>query len=530
MIQIYNRIIPTRSEETLVFMTVIVVLVIATMSAVDAIRNLIFISISKSFRHHSTEKIFENYFRLSGGSPRQQDGHRNPLDDVEVISTFLSRSYIVHFFDILWFPMFLIALAFLHPLFTVLGLIGAVWLGSLAIWTHIIVSAPRPAGHAPDRDGLIRTENAIANSDVIVSLGMIGNVVRRWSQGYRALSEERNHHGERLAMIAAAGKASRLLIQTLALGLGGYLAINDAVSAGAIIASSVLIGRALTPVEGIITAWSRLIDADRAYHRLLHLIEADPTDDQELDLRTGSPGLSVDRLAFVDGRKVVFRNVSFDAQPGTMVAIAGPSGAGKSLLARHLVGLERGSEGMVQLDGLDMALMNSELRLQSVGYMPQADMELTGTVVDHIGRFGAFSAEDVLQAACLADANDMILALPDGYATRLGQGGCYLSAGQRRRLNLARACCGSPNLIVLDEPSSHLDEAGERSLHRAISDLLLHDSIVCIVTNKAALIQRSDLIVAFNARGETCISHPDEVLNPNIRALPAQQRRLTSVQ
>lgn len=527
MIQIYNRIIPTRSEETLVFMTMIVVLVILSMSAVDAIRNLIFIYLSNSFRNHSTQKIFENYFRLSGEPTRQN--RNNPLDDVEIISTFLSRSYIVHFFDILWFPMFLIALAFLHPLFTVLALIGAIWLGALAIWTHTLVATPKPGRKAPETDNLIKTDNAIENKDLIVSLGMIGNVVRRWSQGYQALSEEKNHHNERITLIAAAGKASRLLIQTLALGLGAYLAINDAVSAGAIIASSVLIGRALMPVEGIITAWSRLIEADRAYHRLLHLIDAAPPEDKQLDLNAGSPGLIVDRLAFLDGRKVVFRNISFNALPGTMIAIAGPSGAGKSLLARHLVGLEQGSEGNVQLGGLDMASMNGELRLQNIGYMPQANMELTGTVVDHIGRFGAYSAEDVLHAACLADANDMILALPDGYATKLGQGGCYLSAGQRRRLDLARACCGSPRLIVLDEPSSHLDEAGERSLHRAISDLLFHDSILCIVTNKAALIQKSDLIVAFNARGESCISHPDEVLNPNIRALPAQQKRLASV-
>ena len=519
MLQIYNRIIPSRSEESLFWLTLLIIILFILMSSLDAIRSIVLIYAAKECHQNLSRQAFELQLRLNSKNGYEKTTAPDNLADVENITNFLSAGYIAYFLDTLWFPMFVIGLYFLHPLFSVLAILGAIWLGLLAIGIHLSVSFTAAEERYRDKGRFANADEIKANVETVVSLGMISNAVKRWQSGYLKSFDQQFSVKERLALIAAAGRASRLLIQSLTLGLGAYLAINDSVSAGAIVASSILVGRALMPIEAAITGLNKLTSANRSYKRLVALVTSDHFGDSRLPVGQVNDGLSVDRLTLIDEQKVVFRDLSFDAAPGTMITIVGSSGAGKSALAKHLVGLRRGSEGVVRLNGMDVCSMNDSTRLLHLGYMPDTATELTGTIVDHIGRFGAFSPEEILLASSMTDANRMILSLPDGYGTRLGRDGYYLSASQRQVLNLTRACCGRPSLIVLDDPSANLDDAGEQSLHRTIDELRLEGCIFCVVTNKTALIRKSDLIVVLNARGESRVGDPRNILRPQIRAV-----------
>ena len=527
MLQIYNRIIPTKSEETLIWLTVLIVFLFIFLSVIDTIRHMIFVQLADQFETIFCKKIFEK--TLSSSAQGQMSDRDRPLRDVDQVKTLLAKGQLIHFFDILWFPAFVVALSLLHPFLACMAIAGAVWLGSLALGGHLLTSSALENGRLRARKVYAMAEEMTVNAEVVKSIGMIPGLMRRWARARLQTSTDQCIIGDQSAIITATSKTSRLVIQSLTLGLGAYLAINDAVSAGAIVASSILVGRALAPIEPAIAAFYKLFEAKAAYLRLYRLMGPNFADEQRLSLPAGRGYLTVNHLTCVQGNETILRDLSFEVGSGKMLAIVGPNGAGKSTLVKHLVGLRRGAEGFVQLDGMDLFTLSDEVRGHRIGYMPQEEPMIPGTVVDCIGQFGSFSAEDILKAAQLTNVHDMILKLPSGYATRVGGHHCCLSVGQRRRLALARAVCGMPGLVILDEPSANLDEAGEQSLLQVIDELRCNEVTICVVTHKTTLIRQSDLLVVLNARGEARVGNSRDIFTPKIRSISSQSR-LTQIE
>ena len=522
MLQIYNRIIPSRSEETLVWLTLLVIILFVFLSVIDTIRHMIFVQLADQFETSFSRACFKK--ALSFGAQEHISSRDRPLREIDQIKTLLAKGQLIHFFDILWFPAFVIALGLLHPFLACMAIVGGVWLGAFAFGSHLLTSRAAKKGRLCARDAYAMAEEMTVNAEVVKSIGMMPALLQRWGRVRLQTSADQCMVADQSAVITATGKTSRLVIQSLTLGLGAYLAISDAVSAGAIVASSILVGRALAPIEPAIAALYKLFEAKAAYLRLLRLMDMSSDDEQQLSLPAGKGCLTVDHLTCVQGNQIVLKDLSFELTARKMVAIVGPSGAGKSTLVKHLIGLRRGAEGFVRLDGIDLFTLSDEVRLQGIGYMPQEERMVTGTVVDCIGQFGSRSAEDILEATQLTDVHDMILKLPEGYATRIGGDGCYLSVGQQRRLALARAVCGMPGLVVFDEPSAFLDEAGERSLLQTIDELRHNEVTICVVTHKTTLIRQADLLVVLNARGESRVGHPEDIFTPRLRSISPQKR------
>lgn len=528
MLQIYNRIIPSRSEETLIWLTVLIFILFIFLAIIDAIRNMIFVNLSETFESYFSRITFSR--SLIVDSQLDNQNQNQSLRDVEQIRTLIAKGHLLHFFDIIWLPAFVCAIALMHPILACMAVLGAIWLCCLAIAGHILSSRSIESGRKIAQRSFAMSQDLIANRQLVTSLGITTQLLARWDKARASTSAQQTKFNDKLALLAAIGKASRFLIQSLTLGIGAYLAINDAVSAGAIVASSILVGRALTPIEATISTWHKLLEAKEAYCRILALIEDMDDDLHQPDLSKDEGRLVVEGLSCIEGNRTLVRNLSFTSEPGTVIAIVGPSSAGKSALIQRLIGLRSPSDGHVRLDGKNPLTLSDKDRHRNIGYLPQEEAFTAGSIVECIGRFGGYSAEEILFAAQITGCHDMILSLPDGYATKIGKDGSQLSAGQKKRLALARAVCGMPNFVALDEPTAHLDETGERSLIRAIDELRQANVTVCVVTHKTSLIRQCDLLVVLNGRGDSCVSRPDEVLSARIHTISMDDKPLVTNQ
>lgn len=527
MLHIYQQILPARGEEALVWLTLLIVALFVFMAVFDAIRHLFFVQLSAQLEDRFSRKTFTESLKKRAATSAP-DQHR-ALQDVDQIRTLLTKGHLLHFFDIIWFPAFAVAIALFHPLLALVAIAGAIWLGLIAVINHTTIGPSVEDARRDAISALTVADEMIAKAEVAKSLGMMPSMIHRWYKLRRQSVESHLAVSNRLAIVSAVSKTSRLLIQSLTLGLGAYLAINDAVSAGAIVAASILVGRALSPIEASVSAWQEFIKARNAYWRLAKFMSSTESDNHPIIMANCQGLLSVENLSCAYANHQIFDNVSFEALPGQMIAIIGPSGSGKSTLARHLVGIKRATKGFVRLDGVDLFMLPDEARSRHIGYVPQESHLFDGTVVDCIGRFGSSVAEDILATALIADIHNMVLRLPEGYGTRIGLDGCKLSGGQRQRLALARALYGEPSLVVLDEPCTHLDEVGERALIRTISELKGRGVTLCVVTHKTNLIRQADLLLVLNTKGESCVRRPEDIFAPRLRTVPTGQQAVASL-
>jgi ATP-binding cassette subfamily C exporter for protease/lipase len=338
--------------------------------------------------------------------------------------------------------------------------------------------------------GSLATNN-LRNAEVIEAMGMLPNLLERWFKLHGKFLQLQAEASEKAGMVGAATKFVQVSLQSLVLGLGALLVLEDKITGGMMIAASILVGRALAPVQQVIGVWKSWSSARSAWDRLNRLLEANPARETGMALPKPLGALSVEAVtAMPPGAKVpVIKNLGFAIAPGDVLGVIGPSGCGKSTLARLLVGIWPASMGKVRLDGADIFQWNKGLLGPHIGYLPQ-DIELFGgTVSENIARFGDIDAESVVLAAKRAGVHDMILHLPDGYDTRLGDGGAGLSGGQKQRLGLARAMYGDPALVVLDEPNSNLDDVGEMALFQAMRDLRQRGKTIVLITHRPSLIR-----------------------------------------
>jgi ATP-binding cassette subfamily C exporter for protease/lipase len=402
----------------------------------------------------------------------------------------------------------------LHPLLGVIALVGAIVLFALALATERLTNPLLKEANqqAAANAGYVATN--LQNAEVIESMGMLGNLRKRWEANQEHMLAMQAAASDRAGIIQAVTKFFRISIQSLILGVGAWLAIKGEATPGVMIAASILMGRALAPVEQAIAAWKNMISARGAYGRLEALLHHFPKRAKGLSLPAPSGRVAVEGLVVVppgSDRRVLV-GINFEVQPGEIVGVIGPSASGKSSLARSLVGVWRAAGGRVRLDGADIAQWNKDELGPFIGYLPQ-DVELfDGTVAENIARFGEVDSAAVLDAAARAGVHELILQLPQGYNTRIGTGGSALSGGQRQRVGLARALYGGPALIVLDEPNSNLDDSGETALIRAIQQLKSEGKTVFLVTHRMSVLAVVDKLCVLREGQLSLFGPRDKVL------------------
>jgi len=487
MLQVYDRVIPSHDLATLFGLSAIVLIAFLLQGYFDALRSRMLARIAALFDIELQERIHFALVTLPlrGTKPTLA---QQPLRDLDQVRAFLAGAGPTAFLDMPWIPLFLIALFLFHPAIGAVAICGA---AAIVAMTFLTERQSRSAAKVSTEGSAQRQTLADAlrqNAEVVRALGMTGRLAERWS----STNEHYIHHNTRLADVhanlSAAAKVLRFVLQSAVLGVGAYLTVMEQASGGIMIASSIMMGRALAPVEVALANWKQLVAAREGLVRLRAVLKA--TEAPALPavvLQRPQHTLAVENVSVVvpGTQKTVLSQISFGLRAGMGLALLGASAAGKSSLAKALVGIWPAAMGTVRLDGAAIDRWHSDDLGRHVGYLPQDVALFDGSVATNIARFDETAgSEAILDAAKVAGAHEMILRLPDGYDTRIGERGAALSAGQRQRIGLARALFGRPFLVVLDEPNANLDADGENALVSAIETLRREQSIVIVVSHR----------------------------------------------
>jgi len=535
MLQVYDRVLPSFSVPTLVGLTLLMAMLYIANGLLDFFRVRVMNRVGVRIDNDVRKPVFEAV-RLMPLKARKSGDGLQPLRDLDTIRHFFGGMGPTAFFDLPWVPVYLGVVFLLHPVLGVFSLFGAFLLVVLTLLTEQRTKAPTRAAATSGAERLALSEETRRNAEVIQALGLGGRMFDRWE----ALTA-RHIADQMIATDAATGigsvsKVLRLFLQSGILGLGAFLVIEGEVSAGTIIAASIIMSRALAPVETAIGHWRGFVAARQAHQRLSDLFRAmdlGENDEDLVALPKPHKSLTVKSLAVAPPgeRTPVVQGIGFMLHAGDGLGIIGPSASGKSSLARALVGIWQplGAGGSVRLDGAALDQWTAEDLGQNIGYLPQDVSLFAGTVADNIARLDpAATSESIVTAATAAGVHDMIVQLPDGYQTRVGEGGAGLSAGQRQRIALARALYGDPFLVVLDEPNSNLDVAGDNALTAAIASVRARGGIAIVIAHRPSALAAVDKVMAMS-RGQISAFGPKaevlrDVLQSGAARAPAERR------
>ena len=472
MLQVYDRVLPSGNEITLLMLTLIMLGMFGMMALLEYARSMVVIRIGAQLDMRLNSRIYTAAYEENLKNKSADAGHM--LNDLTNVRQFLTGNALFAFFDAPWFPIYLLVIFLFNPWLGLFALVGSLVLVALAIINEMVSKKPlSEASKLALQSGSLASTN-LRNAEVIEALGMLPNIKGRWYDLHQRFLNSQRIASERATSIASVTKFVRLSLQSLVLGLGGWLAIDGHITPGMMIAGSILMGRTLAPIEQVINVWKSWSSAKLSYQRLVKLLEQNPPRGTNMSLPPPQGAVAVENVTATppgSQGEPVLHNVSFAIQPGDVLGIIGPSASGKSTLARLLVGIWPVSEGIVRLDNADIYQWNKDELGPYIGYLPQ-DIELfAGTIAENIARFSEIDAEKVIEAAKLAGVHELILRFPHGYDSIIGNGGAGLSGGQKQRIGLARALYDDPSLIVLDEPNSNLDDAGELALNQAVAAL-----------------------------------------------------------
>lgn len=512
MLQVYDRVLTSRNEGTLLALSVLLVGLLGVEAALDRVRSRVLGRLGGKLDDQFDAPVFDAAYRRAAEGRR--DAPAQALGDLARLREFIAGKGLVAVLDVPWMPLFLLVIYLLHPALGTFALIAALILVMLAWYNQ------RSAGPLMQQAGQMATaaqNEALAqlrNIEVIAALGMQGSLRDRWLHRQRGVLTVNERLGDRSAGIGSLSRYARMVLQSGILGVGAYLVLHDQMSAGGIVAASILLGRALAPVDQLITQWKGIIGAREAWRRLSDLLAAFPAQRSGLTLPRPRGELRVESLvvAAPGKRDPILRDLNFSISPGTLVGVVGPSASGKSTLGRALLGIWRPLAGCVRLDGAAIHVWDRTQVGQWLGYLPQ-DVELfDGTIAENIARCGEVDSKKVIDAARRAGVHDMVLELPQGYDTRIGEGGLVLSGGQRQRIGLARALYGDPVLIVLDEPNSSLDEAGDAALLAALRNLRAEGRTAFIISHRLNVLSVVDQVLVLAGGGMRVMGPRAEVL------------------
>lgn len=501
MLQIYDRVLSSQSKDTLYVLTFLAVGLLLVGGLLELIRSRILVRLGARLNRHMTHDLFDTLVRDRIAT--QQGSGIQPVRDMESVRSFLTGPGLTAFFDAPWTPVFIGIIFLFHPWLGSVALAGAVILFAVAIFSEVMTRRPLREANEETQRAHRLAESTLRNADVVWGMGMLGDLRRRWQiRHFSALG----HTGKATDYIGSSTAFAKFLrpgLQIGILGLGAYLVIEEQITAGVMIAASILMGRALAPIEAAISHWRGFVAARSAYARMIALLNRYQVPEDRVPLPTPEGNVSVEGATLVPpgSERATLFNVSFQLPAGEMLGVIGPSAAGKSSLARMLIGIWPPKLGHVRLDGAEVADWDREEFGKHVGYLPQ-DVELfDGTVAENIARFQEGSSDNVIQAAKLANAHEMILRLSNGYDTWIGEGGAILSGGQRQRVGLARALYMIPRMIILDEPNSNLDSNGEEALRATLRYMKELRRTVIIISHKRSILSDVDkLLVMDNGR------------------------------
>ena len=531
MMQVYDRVLGSRNETTLVMLCVVAATMLVVMGLLEVVRSRVLVRAGLRLDAILNRRVFAAVFtrslRVPGGVPAQS------LRDLDSVRDFVGGAGVMVLCDAPWAPLF-IGLAFLlHPLLGWVSLAGALFTLSLAFANEQFTRKPLRTAGMINLASSAFAETSLRNAEVIEAMGMMPGIARRWLLRRQHMLTLMTLAGDRGGLLLALSKLVRMLLQSGILAVGAWLCIHDQLSAGSIMAASVIMGRALAPVEMAVGQWRNFINARTAWARLKDLLSSVPARVDSMALPAPRGALSVESVVAVPpgGKVPSLKGITFSIEPGEVLGVVGPSAAGKSTLARILVGVWPAVNGCVRLDGAEVATWNREALGPHIGYLPQ-DVELfDGTVAENISRFQTIDATAVVEAAQNAGVHEMILRLPGGYDTRIGEGGRSLSGGQRQRLGLARALYHNPTLLVLDEPNSNLDTAGDQALIDAVAYARARRATVVVISHRLSILSAVDNILVLNngmvelfgARDEVMarLSRPTVVPNANNGSVPS---------
>lgn len=494
MLQTYDRVLTSGSGSTLLALTLILVGLLALEGALEFTRSRVLSRVSSALDMQIDGRVFNAMF---ANAVRTRGQSAQALADLGHIRSFLNGRGLLAFFDAPWLPVYLFVVFLLSPWLGLFAAGAAILLIALAWYNERVTGTLHTLSSTLSGQSRRQAGAALRNAEVIEAMGMLGQMRERWMRSQAEFLAALGESNERSARVGGIVRFFRTVLQSGILGVGAWLVLEQKLTPGGMIAASILLGRALAPVDLAISSWRNVVTAREAFKRLNKLLQEHPEHQQSIVLPRPQGKVGVENLyvAPADGAPAMLKGLSFQIAAGKTVAVIGPSASGKSTLARALVGVRRPVSGTIRLDDADMASWDRQRLGPCLGYLPQ-DVELfDGTVAENIARFGELDSDRVIDAARQAGVHELILHLPQGYETRIGEGGMNLSGGQRQRIALARALFGDPVLVVLDEPNASLDEAGDAALIAALRKMKEKRQTVFVITHRPNLLAETDAVM-----------------------------------
>ena len=515
MLQVYDRVMVSQSELTLWAVSVLALGAFGVMALAEWMRNRVLVGVGLRLDDRLGSRVLQAAFDASRpGLPAASQRPSRAFGDLLAVRQFITGNGVFAFFDLPWLPIYIGVMSLLHPMLGVLAAVFAVIQALLAWWGHRGSVQPAEKAHRLLTDENLHLQSRLRGAEVLESMGMMRALKQRWlalhQDSVSASGEAQGTAHRQMAL----SKFLRYTQQSLALGAGALLVIDGEISAGSMIAANVLMTRALAPIDMLVGTWRSLITAREAYRRLRSLLLDFPPAESSAAKASGTGTWSVrDVSAWTPDRgRAILQGVNTDVPAGQVSVLLGPSGSGKTTLARALLGIWHDTEGKVVLDGLELALWDRALMGPAVGYLPQDVQLFEGTVAENIARFGTVDAKGVIAAAQGAGLHDILLRLPQGYDTPIGEGGSSLSGGLRQRVALARALYGDPQWLVLDEPNAHLDDAGEGALAAAIVQARQRGAGILMVSHRPNALTLADRVIVLSKGSVLMQGSRDEVL------------------
>ena len=510
MLQVFDRVLASGSNDTLIWLSVIAVLAIVAYGFLEFSRRKVLNRTGAWVAAELSPEVIRRSVAARLEAGRSPAG----LGDVRDIRNFVGGDAILAFFDAPWSPIFIAIIWLMHPILGVIAVAGALVLFAIGVLNDVVTRREQALASAKMRQVHNDADAFVTNAEVLEGMGMVGSVTSRWRNQHAEAEADGAGAAEISSILYNLSRSLRLGLQIAILGAGAALVLRAELTAGGMIAASIILARALSPVERAISAWKGFGSYRLAKARLAKLFEVTSDPAERVSLPKPKGKLAVKELRFFapTTREALIKSVTFQLEPGEICGVLGPSGSGKSSLCRMLVGAWRPSFGEIRLDGADISEWQSEERGPYVGYLPQEAELFSGTVAENIARMGQVDDEKVLAAAQKAGAHEMILGLPEGYETQLGQFRDQLSGGQKQRIGLARALYGDPSLIVLDEPNSNLDGNGEIALQRALKGMKEAGQTVVVVTHVPSLLRQVDKVAVIQDGTLAKFGDRDDVL------------------
>ena len=523
MMQVFDRVFSSRSVETLLMLSALAILALALGYCMDVVRARALGWSGRALDRRLSPAALASALRDAAGVSGR--ANTDVLRDIAQLRAFLSGTGIHALFDAPWLPIYILVIGLMHPLLGLAATLGACLLTALAIVNERLMRDRAERALRCSRETTRHAEALTRNAEVIIGMGMTRAAVGSWQVRHGQLLEAQAQLGTGSSRLSAIARMMRQGLQIVMLAIGAWLVIERHASPGIMVAATILLGRALQPVEQLIGGWKVLVEARGAWQRLSER-PAMQTGQADLELPAPIGRLEVERVIFsaAAARPPLIKGVAFTLEAGESLGVIGPSASGKTTLIRLLLGIWKPQSGVIRLDGADIARWDRDALGKHVGYLPQ-DVELFGgTVAQNIARLGVVDSEQVVAAARLAHAHDMILRLPDGYETQIGEAGATLSGGQRQRIAFARALYGNPRLVVLDEPNANLDAQGEAALQAALGELKARGVTTIMVGHRPALMSQLDKLAVLN-EGALEAFGPSITILPRMHAVAARSNK-----